>query len=106
MRPVVVLGALADLVRLKLMEEVPDRFDVPSKCFTEALLRHLNTYFKGRNFREFANFRLIRESLFPRNIWFSSIHENLFSRKKPFSRFFLYGLLEGSVSKYLELFSS
>lgn len=31
MRPVVVLGALGDLIRLKLLEEMPDRFDVPSK---------------------------------------------------------------------------
>jgi len=30
MRPVVILGALADLVRYKLLEEMPDRFDVPS----------------------------------------------------------------------------
>ena len=29
-RPVVVLGALGDLVRLKLMQEMPDRFDVPN----------------------------------------------------------------------------
>ena len=32
------------------------------------LLHHKIIYFKGRNFRDFAIFGKIRESLFPRNI--------------------------------------
>lgn len=46
MRPVVVLGALADLIRLKLLEEMPDRFDVPSNfffVFSPLINHHLNS---------------------------------------------------------------
>jgi len=39
------------------------------------------TYFKGRNFRVFANFRQNRESLIPRIISKSVIHESVFSQK-------------------------
>lgn len=44
MRPVVVLGALGDLIRLKLLEEMPDRFDLPSKCFQAFVKLHGNKY--------------------------------------------------------------
>ena len=30
-RPVVVVGGLADLVRMKLLKKMPDKFDLPSK---------------------------------------------------------------------------
>lgn len=32
-RPVVIVGGLADLVRMKLLKEMPDKFDLPSKYF-------------------------------------------------------------------------
>ena len=31
MRPVVILGACGDLARLKLLDQMPDRFELPSK---------------------------------------------------------------------------
>ena len=33
MRPVVILGPVADLVRMLLVDEMPDRFASPSKAF-------------------------------------------------------------------------
>ena len=45
MRPVVILGALGDLVRLKLLEEMPDRFDVPSKNFQYCIATLIVTYY-------------------------------------------------------------
>ena len=48
-RPVVLLGPIADITRDKLLQEMPETFAIPSECFSLLSILYLDYPFNSQN---------------------------------------------------------